>query len=77
MKVISIKLKENIFKDVETLAKQCHVSRNTYISNALDFYNKNCKSKWRDKLRRASKLVGKDSLDFLKEIEGIDPHLID
>lgn len=78
MKVLSLKLKDEIFEDVEKMVIEAKVSRNAYINNAVELYNKiNQKKKWRDQLRRASKLVGAQSLEFLREIESIDPHLIE
>ena len=78
MKAISLKIKDDIFKDLEEVVKEAHLSRNAYINKALEFYNKiNRKRKWRQQLRNASRLVGADSLALLREIEGIDPHLLE
>ena len=78
MKAISLKIKDDIFEDLEKLVKEGHLSRNAYINKALEFYNKiNRKRKWREQLRKSSKLVGADSLEFLREIENIDPHLLE
>ena len=40
MKVLSLKLKEQIFEDVEMIVKKMHVLRNAYINDVLDFFNK-------------------------------------
>ena len=78
MKAISLKIKDDIFEDLEKLVKEGHLSRNAYINKALELYNKiNRKRKWREQLRKASKLVGAHSLEVLKEIENIDPHLLE
>ncbi len=78
MKAISLKIKDDIFKDLEVMVKEVRLSRNAYINNALELYNQiNRKRKLRQQLRKASRLVGADSLAFLREIEGMDPHLIE
>ncbi len=77
MKAISLKLKDEIFEEVEKMVKEIHVSRNAYINNALELYNKlHRKRKIRKLLKEASLNVGKQSMDILHEMEDLDPHLI-
>lgn len=40
MKAISLKLEQAIFQDVERIVGQKSISRNKYINEALDYYNK-------------------------------------
>lgn len=40
MKAISLKLEQTIFEDVERIVGQKSISRNKYINDALEFYNK-------------------------------------
>ncbi len=40
MKAISLKLEQAIFEDVERIVGQKSISRNKYINEALDYYNK-------------------------------------
>ncbi len=73
MKVLSLKLKNEIFEDAEKLIKKIKTKRNTYINDALDFYNKiNERKLKREALHRASKIVRLDSLEVLHEFEKLD-----
>ena len=40
MKAISLKLEQSIFEDTERILSQKAISRNKYINEALEFYNK-------------------------------------
>ena len=40
MKAISLKLEQSIFEDTERILSQKPISRNKYINEALEFYNK-------------------------------------
>ena len=78
MKVLSLKLKDEIFKEAEQMVKEARVSRNAYINKAVELYNKiNRRQKLRKAFRRASKLVRAESIKVLREMEGLDPHLIE
>ena len=69
-KALSLKLWDNVYRDVETITHKIKVPRNTYINNALAFYNEvNQRSIIKKKLQRESKLVSKISMDVLKEFE--------
>ncbi len=69
---LSLKLKEDIYKDTERVVKKLNVPRNSYINKAIDFYNKvHNKSILRKKLFEESLLVSSDSMDILKEFEKI------
>ena len=76
MKVMSLKLKEPIFEEVERIVKAIHVSRNSYINDALYFFNKlNERRLLRKKLARESKAVHEVSLEVLSEFEKLDDNL--
>jgi hypothetical protein len=76
-KALSLKLREEIFDQVEIITKQVHVPRNTYINHALDFYNAyNRRKLLRDKLHKESRLVRNDSLRILHEFEKLEDDLI-
>ena len=78
MKAISLKIKDEIFKEAEQMVKEAHVSRNAYINQAVDLYNQlNRRRKLRKQLRKESKLVMAESMKVLKEMELLDPHLIE
>lgn len=72
MKNLSLKLKEDIYRDTEIVVKKLNVPRNSYINKAIDFYNKvHNKSILRKKLFEESLLVSSDSMEILKEFEKI------
>jgi hypothetical protein len=70
MKTLSLKLDDMIFRETEQVIGYIKKSRNRYINEALDYYNKLQK---RDmlamQLEKESKLVGEDSIEILKEFE--------
>lgn len=73
MKTLSLKLDDNIFEETEQVTGYLKQSRNRYINDALEYYNKLQKRKFlAGQLEAESKLVGKDSLDLLKEFEQME-----
>ncbi len=73
MKILSLKLKEDIFDEVENVIKKIHLSRNAYINEALSFYNKlNRRKILRKRLKEESYAVKATSLDVLREMEQLD-----
>lgn len=75
---LSLKLQENIFHETERLRKADDIPRNTYINQALEFFNKyNRKRMLRKQLAKECALVKDDNLRILKEFEGLDEHLIE
>jgi hypothetical protein len=72
MKTLSLKLDENIFNETELVLSKIKKSRNRYINEAVDYYNRlNKRSILAGKLTRESKLVGEESLLVLSEFENI------
>jgi hypothetical protein len=70
MKTLSLKLDDNIFNETESVISRLKKSRNRYINEAVDFYNKINKRKIiARKLAKESKLVGPESLSVLSEFE--------
>ena len=70
MKLLSLKLDDNIFSETETVISRIKKSRNRYINEAIDFYNKINKRKlMARKLVKESKLVSSESLNILSEFE--------
>ncbi|MCK9398918.1 MAG: hypothetical protein M0Q51_02840 [Bacteroidales bacterium] len=73
MKTLSLKLDDSVFTDTEQVINQIKKSRNRYINEALDFYNKVQKRKiLADKLAKESELVKDESIKVLHEFEMID-----
>jgi len=73
MKTLSLKLDDNIFNDTESVLSRIKKSRNRYINEAVDFYNKINKRKLiARKLSQESKLVSSESLNVLSEFEKLE-----
>ena len=73
MKTISLKLDDSVFTETEQVINHIKKSRNRYINDALDFYNKYQKRKLlASRLENESKLVRDESLNVLHEFEMID-----
>jgi len=73
MKVLSLKLKDEVFEEVERVVHKIHVPRNAYINRALFFYNKlNQRKLMRKRLAKESEAVRDVSLDVLHEFEQLE-----
>ena len=76
MKVLSLKLRGDIFEEVERVVRAIRIPRNTYINQALDFYTKLNKRKLlKRQLQKESKAVRLNSLRVLKEFERFEDDL--
>lgn len=73
MKTLSLKLDENIFNETEVILIKIKKSRNRYINEAVDYYNKMQRRELLGgRLKAESKLVGKESLIILSEFESLN-----
>ncbi len=73
MKNVSLKIEDSIFGETEEILQNLKQSRNSYINDALNFYNNwQRKQLIEKKLKRESVLVSKNSLEVLKEFEMIE-----
>lgn len=73
MKSISLKLQEPILQETENILEHLKTSRNKYINEAVEFYNKYQKRKLiEEQLTKESKLVAADSMVVLKEFEALE-----
>jgi len=73
MKTLSLKLDDSVFSDTEEVLRQVKKSRNRYINEALEFYNKFQQRRLlAAKLEKESSLVMHDSLTVLDDFEQID-----
>jgi metal-responsive CopG/Arc/MetJ family transcriptional regulator len=73
MKTLSLKLDDNIFNETEVVLKKVKKSRNRYINEAVDYYNRiNKRTLIARKLIKESKLVRKESLTVLSEFENLN-----
>ena len=73
MKTVSLKIHDSIFAETEKILTRIKKSRNRYINEAIEFYNKiQHKQILEKKLRIESGLVKADSMSVLKDFEDID-----
>jgi hypothetical protein len=76
MKTLSLKLDDNIFNETEDVLVEVKKSRNRYINEAVDYYNRiNKRNLIAHKLTRESRLVKKESLSVLAEFESLDDEI--
>jgi hypothetical protein len=72
MKTLSLKLDDNIFQETEVVLSKVKKSRNRYINEAVDYYNRiNKRNLISKKLARESRLVKEESLVVLAEFESL------
>jgi hypothetical protein len=73
MKTLSLKLDDSVFTETEQVLSQIKKSRNRYINEALEFYNKvQTRNLLAAKLEKESRLVQDDSIQVLHDFESID-----
>ncbi len=73
MKSIFFNLDDEIFNETELILSGMKVSRNKYINDALEWYNKFQRKKMMElKLISESEAVRKESLSVLKEFEDLE-----
>ncbi len=73
MKNVSLKIDDTIFGETEKILFRIKKSRNRYINEAIDYYNRLQKRLLLEKqLKKESDLVKEDSMSVLKDFEEID-----
>jgi len=73
MKTVSLKIDDSIFGETEKILSRIKKTRNRYINDALDYYNRHQRRiLLGEKLRSESALVKEESLSVLNEFERID-----
>ncbi len=76
MKNLSLKLEDKVFTETEQILGKLNKTRNRYINEALEYYNKVQKRKLlAQQLQKESKLVAASSMDVLKELEQLDDEM--
>lgn len=72
MKIVSLKIEESIFVETEKILERISISRNRYINEAIDYYNKVQKRKdIEQRLKSESYLVQEDSMNTLNDFENL------
>jgi len=75
-KVLTLKMKEEVFRETEEILRRVKSSRNGYINEAVDFFNKMHKrSLLKKRLARESQMVSSESLKVLEEFESFEENL--
>ena len=75
-KVLTLKLKDEIFKAVEKVLKKEGIPRNRYINNAIDYYNKlNRRRILKTQYLTEAELVQDSSLEVLEEFEQFEENI--
>lgn len=73
MKTVSLKIDDSIFGETEKILSRISVSRNRYINEAIENYNKIQKRIILEKkLLAESELVKNESISIVNEFEKID-----
>jgi predicted transcriptional regulator len=73
MKTVSLKIDDSIFGETEKILSRIRKSRNRYINEALEYYNKvQSRKLLEDRLKLESALVKEESMSVLKDFEEID-----
>ena len=73
---LSLKMDEKIYKTTETILKKAKKSRNAYINQAVDFFNRLHKRKsMAEALKRESAKVSEGSLETLHAFEALEDEL--
>ncbi len=70
MKILSLKLDDEIFDETERITSKLKLARNRYINEAVNIYNLfNKRRLLKKQMEKESKLTRKDSMDILREFE--------
>jgi predicted transcriptional regulator len=73
MKTVSLKIDDSIFGETEKILSRIKKTRNRYINDALDYYNRHQRRVILEtRLKKESELVKKESLSVLNEFERND-----
>lgn len=73
MKTVSLKIDDNIFGETEKILSEVKKSRNRYINDAIDYYNRQQRRLLlKHQLQAESALVRADSVEVLREFEAVD-----
>jgi hypothetical protein len=73
MKTISLKVDETVFGETEKIVSLLQKSRNRYINDAIEYYNKLQKRRLiAETIKKESLIVRDDSMAVLKEFEILD-----
>ncbi len=77
-KALSLRIKEEIFGELESIRQEIKKPRNTYINEAIAHYNKlNRRKLLAKKLRKESMRVQPNSLEILSDFEQLPDDILE
>jgi hypothetical protein len=75
-KMLSLKVKDDVFAETEEIIGSIKKPRNAYINEALIFYNKFIRRRLLKKqLKKESHLISESSIEALRELELIEDEI--
>jgi hypothetical protein len=75
-KTLSLKMRDDLFVETEKLLHEIHQSRNAYINNAVEFYNRlNQRRSLRNQMVNESRAVYRTSTEVLDEFEQLQDEI--
>jgi hypothetical protein len=70
MKILSLKLDDEIFNETEEITGKLQLARNRYINEAVNIYNRvNKRRLLKNQLIKESAMTSKESMEILHEFE--------
>jgi len=77
-KALSLKLRDEVFREAEEIRRRNGSPRNAYFNEAIEVYNKLWRRKLLQKaLVRESRIVAEDSLEVLRAFEMFEDDLVE
>jgi len=75
-KMLSLKVKDDVFAETEDIIGSIQKPRNAYINEALSFYNKFIKRRLlKEQFKKESQMISESSLKALRELELIEDEI--
>jgi hypothetical protein len=73
MKTVSLKIDDSVFGETEKILSRIKISRNRYINDAIEYYNRIQKRQILEKrLKKESDMVKIESMNILRDFEIAD-----
>ncbi len=75
-KLLSLKLRDDVFREAEKIVRRCGKPRNAYFNEAIQFYNRLWERKLlKKRLTTESALVAADSVEVLEAFEQLEDEI--
>jgi len=75
-KMLSLKVKDDIFAETEDIIGSIQKPRNAYINEALNFYNKFIRRRLlKAQFKKESQMISESSIEALRELELIEDEI--